>query len=179
MTESEQAIATAREQERAGESGRERGRQQRPRRIGIGTAALSAFCLWALLFYAAAGLCYVVCLPQLSREGKHAHTHTQADKYKGISSIISFNIVHFICVIVVFVLIPVSSSLSSLSEFTFLFFRLNCAPRGEDQLTVAEGAGEGAGEEEGEGEVEGKVKRVGAGEVAGAVDGQSCGISTH
>lgn len=106
----------------------------------------------------------------------HTHSaHTQADKYKGISSIISFNIVHFICVIVVFVLIPVSSSLSSLSEFTFLFFRLNCAPRGEDQLTVAEGAGE----EEGEGEVEGKVKRVGAGEVAGAVDGQSCGISTH
>lgn len=123
-----------------------------------------------------------VCLSSAGRGSTHTHTysaHTQAGKYKGISSIISFNIVHFICVIVVFVLIPVSSSLSSLSEFTFLFFRLNCAPRGEDQLTVAEGAGEEAGEEEGEGEVEGKVKRVGAGEVAGAVDGQSCGISTH
>lgn len=76
---------------------------------------------------------------------------------------------HFICVIVVFVLIPVSSSLSSLSEFTFLFFRLNCAPRGEDQLTVVEGEGaeEGVGDGEGAGEVAGAVDR--------AEDGQSCG----
>lgn len=69
-------------------------------------------------------LAFVVSLVcQLSWEGKFTHTHTHT------SSIISFNIVHFICVIVVVVLsqrCPSSLSFFSAAAAVFFFPLLAC-----------------------------------------------------